>query len=74
MWQLLGGGVRRKKVRKHGKVSTVHSMCWYENDLIRHRATYNECAHEKQISATAIEFAHTDAEQYLDALLTGECV
>lgn len=35
---------------------------------------YNECAHEKQIRATAIEFTHTDEEQYLDALLTGECV
>lgn len=70
----MGGGVRRKKARKHGKVSAVHSMYWYENDLIRHSATHNECIREKQINATAIEFAHTDEEQYLNALLRGECI
>lgn len=45
-----------------------------DSDQIRHSATYNECVREKQISARAIEFVHTDEEQYLDALLRGECI
>lgn len=44
------------------------------SDLIRHSAMCNECMREKQISATAIEFAHTGEERYPDALLRGECV
>lgn len=44
------------------------------NNFIRHSTMCNKCMREKQISATAIEFAHTDEEQYPDALLRGECV
>lgn len=54
-WQLLGGGVRRKKVRKHEMISSVHSMYWYEKDLIKHRTMYNEYIYEKQISGIAIK-------------------